>query len=121
LFRTLLLCGLIAAVSGPLLRQAEGADDLARSLAELGDPPLVEGVDGGVGDDSGAAVVRIASNPNFDLQICSPLDTSLTGSGAFSLCSWPLSDPQRLGVTAIWVADRGGTLLHLAWLQRLLN
>ena len=43
---------LVATLSGPLLREAEGAEDLARSLAELGHGPLIEEVDGGVGDDS---------------------------------------------------------------------
>jgi hypothetical protein len=57
LSRTLVILALAATLSGPLLRAAEGADDLARSLGELGQPPLIEEVDGGVGDDSGAAVL----------------------------------------------------------------
>jgi hypothetical protein len=48
---------LIAVFSGPLLRQAEGALDLTRSLAELGCPPLVEELDGGVGDDAGSTIL----------------------------------------------------------------
>jgi hypothetical protein len=55
--RILLSLSLIAALSGPLLRQAEGADDLIRSLSELGCPPLLEEADGGVGDDSGATIL----------------------------------------------------------------
>jgi hypothetical protein len=56
----LLSLSLIAALSGPLLRQAEGADDLIRSLAELGCPPLLEEADGGVGDDPGATILSKA-------------------------------------------------------------
>jgi hypothetical protein len=44
----LLSLSLVAAPSGPLLRQAEGADDLIRSLAELGCLPLLEAADGEV-------------------------------------------------------------------------
>jgi hypothetical protein len=57
-FRTLVILGLAATLCGPILRAVEGADDLSRSLAELGQPPLMEEVDGGVGDDSGAAVLK---------------------------------------------------------------
>jgi hypothetical protein len=48
---------LIAVLSGPLLRAAEGADDLSRSLAELGRPPLFEEADGGIGDDQGDSII----------------------------------------------------------------
>lgn len=57
MFRSLLLLCLTATLAGPFLRAWEGADDLARSLAELGQPALMEEVDGGVGDDAGAAVL----------------------------------------------------------------
>ena len=50
-----LLC-LVAASSGTPLRQAEAADDIARTLAGSGDSGI-EAVDGGVGDDSGETVV----------------------------------------------------------------
>jgi hypothetical protein len=53
----LLLC-LIAAMAGTPLRQAEAAGDLARSLAELDDGAVAEEIDGGIGDDSGEAIVR---------------------------------------------------------------
>jgi hypothetical protein len=57
--RIFLSLSLIAALSGPLLRQAEGAADLARSLAELGCPALLEEADGGVGDDSGSTILSM--------------------------------------------------------------
>jgi hypothetical protein len=49
---------LIAALSGPLLRHAEAADDLARSLAELREPASTEETDGGVGDEPELGLVR---------------------------------------------------------------
>jgi hypothetical protein len=60
LSRLLFYLSLIAILSGPLLRAAEGADDLSRSLAELGRPPLFEEADGGVGDDQGDSVIERA-------------------------------------------------------------
>jgi hypothetical protein len=56
--RILLACSLFAALSGPLLREAEGANDLARLAEQLGSPPLVEEIDGGVGDDQGETITR---------------------------------------------------------------
>jgi hypothetical protein len=44
---------LFVVLTGPPLRQAEAADDLARSLAEYFEPANLEVPDGGVGDDSG--------------------------------------------------------------------
>lgn len=67
LARILLLLSLIAILSGPLLRAAE-ADDLVRSLAELERPPLMEDVDGGVGDDSGAAIYSVDERLLVDRQ-----------------------------------------------------
>jgi hypothetical protein len=54
--RLVFLLGLLAAVAGTPLRQAEAADDLARALAELGDGNVIEPVDGGVGDDAGDTI-----------------------------------------------------------------
>jgi hypothetical protein len=56
LWRLMFLLSLIAALSGTPLRQAEAADDLARSIAGLGGGHTIEVVDGGVGDDSGATI-----------------------------------------------------------------
>ncbi len=54
--RLMFLLALIAALGGTPLRIAEAADDLARSLAELGASAGMEVTDGGVGDDSDASV-----------------------------------------------------------------
>jgi hypothetical protein len=53
-----LIC-LIAALSGPVLRQAEAAGDLARQIAELGDAGSAEKPDGGVGDEPESALLRV--------------------------------------------------------------
>jgi len=55
------LC-LIAALLGPPLRQAEAADDLARTIAEFGIGPIVETIDGGVGDDLDEAVLQAGAD-----------------------------------------------------------
>jgi hypothetical protein len=52
-----LLC-LIAALSGTPLRQAEAANDLARTLGEFGEGRLIEPIDGGVGDDAEASILK---------------------------------------------------------------
>src|SRR5262245_24842200 len=55
----ILLC-LLAALTGAPLRQAEAADDLSRSLAELLQPATIEPLDGGVGDDPGVGTLEAA-------------------------------------------------------------
>ena len=55
---TMLPLCLIAALLGTPLRQVEAADDLARSFAELGQGPVVEMSDGGVGDDPEASILN---------------------------------------------------------------
>jgi hypothetical protein len=52
-----LLC-LIAALSGTPLRQAEAAEDFARSLGEMTQGHVLEAIDGGVGDDSDASILK---------------------------------------------------------------
>jgi len=52
-----LLC-LIAALSGTPLRQAEAASDFARSHGQSDQGRAIETIDGGVGDDSGATILR---------------------------------------------------------------
>jgi hypothetical protein len=52
-----LLC-LIAALSGTPLRQAEAANDFIRAYGEPGHGDAIETIDGGVGDDSGAAIFK---------------------------------------------------------------
>jgi hypothetical protein len=55
-----LLC-FIAALSATPLRQAEAASDFARLLDDLAAGLLVEGIDGGVGDDAGETVLKNGS------------------------------------------------------------
>ncbi len=79
-----LLC-LIAALSGAPLRQAEAASDLARSLDELGDGNIIETIDGGVGDDKEASILKAgdahalaaAISPEMaDVDLASPTSVS---------------------------------------------
>ena len=55
---TMFLLCLIAALSGTPLRQAEAASDFARSHGESDQGRAIETIDGGVGDDSGATILR---------------------------------------------------------------
>jgi hypothetical protein len=59
---TMFLLCLIAALSGTPLRQAEAADDFARSIGELGQGDVIETIDGGVGDDIEASILKAASD-----------------------------------------------------------
>jgi hypothetical protein len=59
-----LLC-LIAALSGTPLRQAEAADDFARSIGELGQGDAIRTIDGGVGDDTEASILKAGSDTHF--------------------------------------------------------
>jgi hypothetical protein len=52
-----LLC-LIAALSGTPLRQAEAANDLARTIGEFGEGRAIEPIDGGVGDDAEVSILK---------------------------------------------------------------
>jgi hypothetical protein len=75
------LC-LIAALAGTPLRQAEAAKDFARSVADLDEGPDIDEIDGGVGDDSDAGIVKGGSDTHSD-QAISLL--SLTHSGGPTL------------------------------------
>jgi hypothetical protein len=70
-FTMALLC-LIAALAGSPLRQAEAAGDLARSLAELHGGDVIEGIDGGVGDDAGETILRSGGRDCSDAAPDSP-------------------------------------------------
>ena len=52
-----LLC-LISALSGTPLRQAEAADDFARTFGECGQDDVLHTVDGGVGDDTEVSILK---------------------------------------------------------------
>jgi hypothetical protein len=112
--RLLFLLCLLAALTGTPLRQAEAANDLARSLAELDDGDLIEEVDGGVGDDSGVTVQEAAN------------DRALVDASILRATDWliapPALDQPLPGVIAGRQGDRAIQLLarssrRHAWLQ----
>ena len=55
---TMFLLCLIAALSGTPLRQAEAANDFARYFGEFGQGDVIETIDGGVGDDKEASILK---------------------------------------------------------------
>jgi hypothetical protein len=55
---TMFLLCLIAALSGTPLRQAEAADDFARTFGECGQGDALQTVDGGVGDDKEVSILK---------------------------------------------------------------
>jgi hypothetical protein len=61
---TMFLFCLIAALSGTPLRQAEAASDFVRSHGESGQGHVIEMIDGGVGDDSGATILEATGDPH---------------------------------------------------------
>jgi hypothetical protein len=118
--RILVWLGLLAALSGPLLRQAEGAEDLVRSLAELGCPPLVEETDGGVGDDAGAAVLRGAHGLRFQPHCCGEVAHYPQADEVVSPPESRPADPSPVLRWHSWIAARGSARLRLSELKRLL-
>ena len=59
---TMFLLCLIAALSGTPLRQAEAADDFARTFGECGQGDALHTVDGGVGDDKEVSILKVGSD-----------------------------------------------------------
>jgi hypothetical protein len=59
---TMFLLCLVAALSATPLRQAEAADDFARSVGEFGQGDVIKTVDGGVGDDKEASILKAGSD-----------------------------------------------------------
>ena len=55
---TMFMLCLIAALSGTPLRQAEAADDFARTFGECGQEDALHTVDGGVGDDKEVSILK---------------------------------------------------------------
>jgi hypothetical protein len=106
---------LIAALSGTPLRQVEAADDFARSHAEAGQGHVIEMIDGGVGDDSGATILKAGgdTHPLPDTLLLAAADAFL--SPLLPVLSLPNIDDRR------W-ADRlaslpAGSAQRHAWLQ----
>ena len=61
--RLAVVLSLLAVLSGKPLRQAEAASDFARALSHLLDPAeAIEIPDGGVGDDSGVAMLKAGTS-----------------------------------------------------------
>lgn len=95
--RCLYLLSLITILTATPLRLAEAAEDLARSLSELGHGVNLEEVDGGVGDDSGATIKSdSADSPNAYLSVefqpvLPATFVSMTNRGVFR------SDEKRAG------------------------
>jgi hypothetical protein len=59
---TMFMMCLIAAMSGTPLRQAEAADDFARSIGGLGQGNVIETLDGGVGDDTEVSILKAGND-----------------------------------------------------------
>ncbi len=57
---------LIATLSGTPLRLAEAANDFARCVADRDERQNIETIDGGVGDDSGTAILRTSGHQSPD-------------------------------------------------------
>jgi len=55
---TMFLLCLIAALSGTPLRQSEAANDFARVFGEFGHGDVIETIDGAVGDDEEASILK---------------------------------------------------------------
>jgi hypothetical protein len=112
---TMFLLCLIAALSGTPLRQAEAASDFARSLGELGQGTIIETIDGGVGDDKEASILR-AGGDAHSLAATILLETTVVDfTPSVSVSSLPNIGGRRQG-------DELGLLpasssRRMAWLQ----
>jgi hypothetical protein len=118
--RAVALIALIATFSGPLLREAEGAEDLARSLAELSRGLLVEEVDGGIGDDSGATILTakliVMNRLAFTGFSCQSITGAWESSGSVHVLA-PCCSPLNF---LTYPSGLASTPLRLAWLHRFL-
>jgi hypothetical protein len=119
--RLLFLLSLTAVLSGPLLREAEGADHLSRSLAELRMQGQLETVDGGVGDDPG--VVIAASKPSLPHDLSTRHQLSLEHlepAGEFARPQSSVTGPSHTRQPRHLPDEFRGTPGLIAWLQRFL-
>lgn len=102
--RLAFLLALLAALTGTSLRQAEAANDLARSLAEFSQDADLEAPDGGVGDDSGVVTLTASHVSAGELTACidlfflPALCTSITTTptaeeGLWERVWWPQAPP----------------------------
>ena len=123
MLRSVALLFLVLALTGQPLRQAEAASDFARSLAHLlAASSTIEIPDGGVGDDSGVAVMK-AEVGHATASAWSLGDFWATVpnlSASFVLTSSSLGRSPSLGRQQgpPWLPTRAGQ--RQAWLQLLL-
>jgi len=108
-----LLC-LIAALSGTPLRQGEAASDFARSLAESEGGQIVEMIDGGVGDDSGATILN-ASGDTHSAPATIPASADGMVPPLVSGLSPSVTDDRRRANRTAWLT--AGPVPRQAWLQ----
>ena len=106
------LLSLVAALCGSPLRLAEAAEDFAEALSERDDRPMVEQLDGGVGDDPELAI-KSAAKPLVST------DCPDAGPAAWDLSNLPLRIPSAR-LAEIRPAPPPGVPRRLAWLQRFL-
>jgi hypothetical protein len=120
LIRVLAWICLVATLSGPFLREAESAEDLARSLAELGSGPLVEEVDGGVGYDSGATILAAKQAVTITFELTGFLGELVADARGLRGLVDILS--HRFSSLSLLAFPRGpaATPLRFAWLARFL-
>lgn len=112
---TMFLLCLTAALSGTPLRQAEAASDFARSHGESGQGNAIEMIDGGVGDDSGATVLKAGGDTH-------PLPATILLAAAEAFFTSLLPSSSRLNVDDRRWSDRlaslpAGSAQRHAWLQ----
>jgi hypothetical protein len=114
---TLFTMCLFAALSGSLLRQAEAASDFVRFVAGFEDRQDIEQIDGAIGDDSGATILR-ASSPNA-LRVMQPsnsLDVPLPPIPHIVSLAVGGNRGKTKGVATLFV----GSVRKHAWLERFL-
>jgi hypothetical protein len=102
---------LVLALAGQPLRHAEAASDLARSLAHLAAGDTIEVPDGGVGDDSGVAVVKAETGHASASTRCPSWDDLRAPADGLSPLPILAFAPPRPGRSR---GQRG----HVAWLPR---
>ena len=112
---TMFLLCLIAALSGTPLRQAEAASDFARSHGESGQGQAIELIDGGIGDDSGATILKADGNthPLTATMLLAAADAFLTR--LLPALSLPNMEDRRRADPLVSVPT--GSAQRHAWLQ----
>ncbi len=112
---TMFLLCLIAALSGTPLRQAEAASDFARSFGEFGQGDVIETIDGGVGDDEEASVLKAGSDSHSLAATIwlAMADVYFTAPSPVSFLA-RIGDRGRADLTGSFPASAGR---RFAWLQ----